>query len=96
MPTFPGGEEAFYTYVGKKIEYPEIAKRAGVEGKVYIQFVVRSDGKVTDVTVAKGIGAGCDEEAVRVVKSMPNWKPGRQNGHPVNVKISVPIVYKLQ
>lgn len=96
MPTFPGGEDAFYSYVGKQIQYPEIAKRAGVEGKVYIQFVVRTDGKVTDVTVAKGIGAGCDEEAVRVVRSMPNWKPGRQNGHPVNVKISVPIVYKLQ
>lgn len=96
MPTFPGGDEALYTFVGKQIVYPEIAKRAGVEGKLYIQFVVRTDGKVTDVIVQKGIGAGCDEEAVRVVKSMPNWKPGRQNGHPVNVRISIPIVFKLQ
>jgi protein TonB len=96
MPTFPGGDEALYSFVGKQIVYPEIAKRAGVEGKLYIQFVVRTDGKVTDVTVQKGIGAGCDEEAVRVVKSMPNWKPGRQNGHPVNVRISIPIVFKLQ
>jgi protein TonB len=96
MPTFPGGDEALYAFVGKQIVYPEIAKRAGVEGKLYIQFVVRTDGKVTDVNVQKGIGAGCDEEAVRVVKSMPNWKPGRQNGHPVNVRISIPIVFKLQ
>ena len=96
MPTFPGGDEALYSYISKQIQYPEIAKRAGVEGKVYIQFVVRTDGKVTEVTVVKGIGAGCDEEAVKVVRSMPNWKPGRQNGHPVNVRISVPIVYKLQ
>jgi protein TonB len=96
MPTFPGGDEALYSFVGKQIVYPEIAKRAGVEGKLYIQFVVRTDGKVSDVTVQKGIGAGCDEEAVRVVRSMPNWKPGRQNGHPVNVRISIPIVFKLQ
>jgi len=96
MPTFPGGEDACIAFINHGIQYPEIAKRAGVEGKVFIQFVVRTDGKVTDVTVGKGIGAGCDEEAVRVVKSMPNWKPGRQNGHPVNVRISVPIVYKLQ
>ena len=96
MPTFPGGEDAFYYYVGKQIQYPEIAKRNGVEGRVYIQFVVRTDGKITDVTVAKGIGAGCDEEAVRVVRSMPKWKPGTQNGHPVNIRISIPIDYKLQ
>jgi protein TonB len=96
MPTFPGGDDALYSFISKQIQYPEIAKRAGVEGKVYIQFVVRTDGKVSDVTVVKGIGAGCDEEAMKVVKSMPNWKPGRQNGHPVNVRISVPIVYKLQ
>ncbi|MDR3610222.1 MAG: TonB family protein [Ignavibacteriaceae bacterium] len=96
MPTFPGGDEAFYTYVGSHIVYPEIAKRAGVEGKLWIQFVVSTSGKVSDVVVQKGIGAGCDEEAVRVVKSMPNWTPGRQNGHPVNVRMSVPIVFKLQ
>jgi protein TonB len=96
MPTFPGGEEALYSFISKQIVYPEIAKRAGVEGKIYIQFVVRTDGKVSEVTVAKGIGAGCDEEAVKVVRSMPNWKPGRQNGHPVLVRISVPIVFKLQ
>lgn len=96
MPTFPGGEEALLSYISKNIQYPEIAKRAQVEGKIYIQFVVGTSGQVSDVTVAKGIGAGCDEEAVRVVRSMPNWKPGRQNGHPVNVRISIPIVFKLQ
>lgn len=96
MPTYPGGEEALLSYVAKNIQYPEIAKRAGVEGKIYIQFVVGTGGQVSDVIVAKGIGAGCDEEAVRVVKSMPNWKPGRQNGHPVNVRISIPIVFRLQ
>lgn len=96
MPSFPGGEEALLSYISRSISYPEIAKRAGVEGKIYIQFVVNTDGKVSDVAVAKGIGAGCDEEAVRVVRSMPSWKPGRQNGHPVNVRISIPIVFKLQ
>lgn len=96
MPTFPNGDEALYVFIGNHTVYPEIAKRAGVEGKLYIQFVVRTDGKVTDVIVQKGIGTGCDEEAVRVVKSLPNWNPGKLNGRPVNVRMSIPIVFRLK
>ena len=95
MPAFPDGEDAMYSYIKESLIYPELAKDNGVEGKVYIQFVVGADGSISDVTVAKGIGAGCDEEAVRVVSSMPNWSAGRQNGKTVNVRISVPIVFKL-
>jgi protein TonB len=96
MPTFPGGSDAFLTFVAQNIRYPEIAKRAGVEGRVAISFVVSPSGNVSDVQVAKSIGAGCDEEAVRVIKSMPKWNPGKQNGRPVNVQISVPIIFRLQ
>jgi len=96
MPTFPGGTDAFLSFVAQKIQYPEIAKRAGVEGKIFVSFVVSTSGSVSDVQVLKGIGAGCDEEAVRVIRSMPKWNPGKQNGRPVNVKVSVPIIFKLQ
>ncbi len=96
MPAFPGGEDAFLSFVAQKVQYPEIAKRAGVEGRVTISFVVLSTGALTDIQVMKGIGAGCDEEAVRVIKSMPVWNPGKQNGRAVNVRMYVPIVYKLQ
>ncbi len=96
MPTFPGGNDAFLSYVAQKIQYPEIAKRAGVEGRVAVSFVVSPSGAVSDVQVMKGIGAGCDEEAIRVIRSMPRWNPGKQNGRPVNVKVFVPIVFKLQ
>ena len=96
MPTFPGGNDAFLSYVAQKIQYPEIAKRAGVEGRVAVSFVVSPSGAVSNVEVMKGIGAGCDEEAIRVIRSMPKWNPGKQNGRPVNVKVFVPIVFKLQ
>ena len=96
MPTFPGGNDAFLSYVASKIQYPEIAKRAGVEGKIFVSFVVSASGAVSDVQVLKGIGAGCDEEAVRVIRSMARWNPGKQNGRAVNVKVSVPIIFKLQ
>jgi protein TonB len=96
MPSFPGGQDEFLTYVASHIQYPEIAKRAGVEGKIFVSFVVGKDGKVSDVEVVKGIGAGCDEEAVRVIRGMPKWNPGKQNGRPVHVKVSVPIIFKLQ
>ena len=76
MPEFPGGTEKLFKYLGKNIEYPPMAKDAGIKGKVYVTFVVDKDGSITDVKVLRGIGGGCDEEAVRVVKSMPKWKPG--------------------
>jgi len=79
-PEFPGGEKALYEYIKNNIRYPEVARTSGITGTVYVQFVVEKDGSISDVKVLRGIGGGCDEEAVRVVKSMPKWKPGKQRG----------------
>ena len=95
MPEFLGGTNALLKYVANNIHYPEKAKDAGIEGRVFIGFVIRKDGSVSDVKVMKGIGGGCDEEAVRVINSMPKWTPGRQKGEPVNVNYSMPINFKL-
>lgn len=89
-----GGMDAFSEFVGKRIIYPEQAKRMGIEGKVYVQFVVEKDGSLTNVNAVKGIGAGCDEEAVRIVQSAPKWKPGKQHGRPVRQKMVLPISFK--
>ena len=89
------GMGAFYKYVGEKIKYPAQARRMGVEGRVFVQFVVNRDGSIVDVTVLKGIGAGCDEEATRIVQSAPAWKPGKQRGKPVRQKMVIPIIFKL-
>lgn len=91
----PGGMIEFLKWVGKSIEYPSQAKRMGVEGRVFLQFVVDKDGSLSDVRVARGIGAGCDEEAVRVLKTAPKWKPGKQRGRPVRQRMVLPINFKL-
>lgn len=96
MPEFPGGQEALMAYVGKKLKYPEEAVEAGIQGVVYVSFVVGTDGSISDAKVLRGIGGGCNEEAVRVVQGMPKWKPGMQRGKAVRVKYSLPIRYKLQ
>lgn len=90
-----GGMTAFYQYVSKSIKYPNQAKRMGVEGRVYVQFVIEKDGRISDVKAIRGIGAGCDEEAVRVVEGAPKWKPGKQRGRPVKQRIVLPINFKL-
>ncbi len=90
-----GGYPAFYKYVFEKIKYPAQARRMGIEGKVFIEFVVNRDGSIVDVKAIKGIGAGCDEEAERVVKSAPSWTPGKQRGKPVRQKMVIPITFKL-
>ncbi len=90
-----GGMPAFYKYVGEKIKYPAQARRMGVEGRVFVQFVVNRDGTIVEVTAIKGIGAGCDEEAVRIVQSAPAWKPGKQRGKAVRQKMVIPIIFKL-
>ncbi len=95
QPEFPGGIQAFYKFVSDKIKYPSQAKRMGIEGRVFVQFVVDKDGTVTNVEAVKGIGAGCDEEAVRVMKSVPRFKPGKQRGRPVRVRMVLPIMFKL-
>lgn len=93
--TPPGGYQAFYDYVGKKLKYPAQARRMGIEGKVYVQFVVDKDGSLTEVQAVKGIGAGCDEEAVRVLSGAPRWSPPKQRGKPVKQRIILPITFKL-
>ncbi|MCR9250465.1 MAG: energy transducer TonB [bacterium] len=94
-PGFPGGDAAMYKYLGKNINYPSQARRMGIEGRVFVQFVVNKDGSISDVQAIKGIGAGCDEEAERVIKSMPKWKPGKQRGRPVKVRMVLPVFFKL-
>ena len=95
QPAPPGGMAAFYKYVGKEMKYPNQARRMGIEGKVFVQFVVDKAGRLTEVRSIKGIGAGCDEEAVRVIKNAPQWKPGKQRGRPVKVRMILPITFKL-
>lgn len=94
--SFKGGIGAFYTYVQKNMKYPSQAQRMGLEGKVFVEFVVGKDGKITDVKVLRGIGAGCDEEAIRVLKNSPAWTPGKQRGRPVRQRMVLPITFKLQ
>jgi len=94
-PTFPGGEEALYKFLADNLKYPAIAREAGTQGKVYVQFVVWTDGSIRDVQVLRGIGSGCDEEAIRVVKMMPNWQPGEQMGKKVPVRYRLPIKFTL-
>jgi protein TonB len=95
MPMFPGGDAALLDFLRKNLKYHEEAKDIGTAGRVFISFVVEINGVITDVTIMRGIGNGCDEEAVRVVKSMPNWTPGKQNNIPVRVKFSLPVKFTL-
>ena len=95
-PEFPGGDAAFGKYLGNKIRYPAIAKENNVQGKVFLNFTVEKDGSLTDIKVVRGIGSGCDDEAVRVLKSSPRWKPGIQNGRAVRVSYTIPISFTLQ
>ena len=95
QPQPNGGMAAFYQYVSKKMKYPAQARRMGIEGKVFVQFVVDKDGTLTEVKAVKGIGAGCDEEAVRVIQGAPRWKPGKQRGRAVKVRMILPITFKL-
>ena len=95
-PEYPDGEAAMLKFIYANINYPPIARDNGVEGTVYVSFVVERDGLITDVKVVRDIGAGCGEEAVRVVKKMPRWNPGKQRGRPVRVQFNLPVKYKLQ
>ena len=95
MPQFPGGMPAFLAFLGKNIKYPRKAAQLGVEGRVFVEFIVNKDGTLTDLKVVKGIGSGCDEEAIRVLSKAPKWAPGKQRGKAVRVKMVVPIFFKL-
>jgi len=95
-PQFHGKDQAeFIKYIGSKINYPPMARRMGIEGKVFAQFVIDKDGSMTDIQIIKGIGAGCDEEVLRVLKEAPKWEPGKQRGVPVKVRMIVPVTFTL-
>lgn len=96
MPEFPGGEASLNKYLYENIKYPQMAKESGIQGRVFVTFVVEKNGEVTDVRVLRGIGGGCDEEAIRVVQNMPKWTPGKQRGKPVRVQFNLPIKFTLQ
>jgi periplasmic protein TonB len=96
MPNFPGGEEKLFEYLQKNIKYPPVARENGIQGRVYVTFVVDKDGKIKDAKVLRGIGGGCDEEALRVVRGMPEWKPGKQNGRSVQVQYNLPVNFTLK
>ncbi len=89
------GLAAFYQSMAEQIKYPSQARRLRVEGKVFVEFVIGKDGKITEVKAVKGIGAGCDEEAVRIIQNSPPWNPGRQRGKPVRQRMVLPIIFKL-
>lgn len=95
MPTFPGGEKAFYEYISKNIKYPNLAKRNHTSGKVFVQFIIDTDGSLIEVQAIKGIGNGCDEAAVDVLKKSPKWNPGKQRGRKVKVRMVLPIAFAL-
>ena len=96
MPEFPGGMAALMKYLGANIKYPTISQEMGSAGKVIVQFVVDKDGTITNPAVVRGVDAYLDKEAIRVISSMPKWKPGVQNGKKVRVKYTVPVVFRLQ
>jgi len=96
MPEFPGGQTAMTKFIAENIKYPKEAKEKGIKGTVFINFIIDKEGNVTHSKVLKGIGGGCDEEALRVINMMPKWTPGEQVGKKVLVKINVPIRFVLR
>lgn len=95
MPEFVGGTEGLFKFLGTEMKYPKEAKQVGIEGKVFVQFVVNKKGEVTNIKILKGIHPLLDKEAIRVVEKMPNWKPGKQNGKTVSVKYNLPLSFKI-
>ena len=95
MPSFRGGEQKLFEFIGNNLVYPQEAKEAGVEGKVFVEFYIERDGTVCDAKVLRGIGYGCDEEALRVIGLMPKWYPGKVRGKSVRVRYTLPINFML-
>ena len=95
-PEFPGGMEALYRYLAQNIKYPQLARENGITGKVYVTFVVERDGSIANPKVLRDIGGGCGAEAIRVVKSMPKWTPGKQRGKAVRVQFNLPVNFNLK
>lgn len=95
-PKFPGGMEALYKYLGSNIKYPQLARENGITGKVYVTFVVEKDGSIANPRILRDIGGGCGAEAIRVVKAMPKWSPGKQRGKAVRVQFNLPVNFNLK
>lgn len=95
MPEYPGGQEAMFKFLSSSIVYPTEMVDAGVQGKVFVEFIVRQDGSITDARVLRGVAGPLDQEAIRVVRTMPKWMPGRQNGKPVDCRYRLPIAFHL-
>ncbi len=96
MPEFPGGMAALMQYLGKNIKYPTIAQETGIQGRVIVQFVVNRDGSIVDAKVVRSVDPYLDKEAIRVISSMPKWKPGKQRNKAVRVKYTLPVMFRLQ
>lgn len=96
QPAFPGGQGALLSWLSQNIHYPAVAEENGIQGRVVVSFVVEKDGSISNVQVVRGVDPSLDKEAARVVKSMPKWTPGKQNGQAVRVKYNVPVTFKLQ
>lgn len=96
MPSFPGGMNKLMEYLQTNLHYPQLAKDLGIQGRVFVTFVIEKDGSVTDTRILRGIGGGCDEEAVKVVNNMPKWIPGSQRNRPVRVQFNLPINFTLK
>ena len=94
-PEFSGGKDSLYAYIARNIVYPEAAKKEKIEGRVFVTFIVEKDGQVSSAKLLRDIGGGCGEEAIRVVKSMPKWKPGTQRGNPVRFQFNLPVSFML-
>jgi len=96
MPSFPGGDASLFKFLGDNVKYPVIAQENGIQGRVICQFVVNKDGSIVDVEVVRPVDPSLDKEAIRVIKSMPKWSPGKQRGKSVRVKYTLPVNFKLQ
>ena len=96
QPEYPGGMAALGAFIQKNLKYPQQAIRSDMSGRVFVSFVVNTNGSLTDVQVLKGIGFGCDEEALRVIRQMPRWKPGMQSGRAVRVRYNLPVAFTLE
>lgn len=94
-PHFRGGDTEMYKYINQNLKYPIIAQENGIQGRVIVQFTIKTDGSITDIHIKRGIDPSCDKEAIRVVKGMPKWLPAKQNGKPIEVSYMIPIIFKL-
>lgn len=92
---FPGGLDSMYAYIHKNLKYPEAAKEKGIEGRVFVSFIIEKDGSISNILVKRAIGGGCEEAAVEMIKNMPKWKPGKQRGKPVRFQFTLPIKFEL-